>query len=480
MNTAADAPTDPLATSSSVLLSDAQRSAVARLTEALGADHVVTGRAELLDHGHDTGVDDSPALALALVLPTSTEEVAAVMAIANDLVIPVVPQGTRTGVVGGADAVPGAILLDLTLMNRILRIDVDDQLVTVQPGVITGDLAAAVREQGLFYPVDPGSVHISSIGGNIVTNAGGMRCVKYGVTGDSVRSLTVVLADGTVVRTGHDSVKGVAGLDLTSLIVGSEGTLGIVTQATLALRPLPGEAAGAAALFPTLEDALAAAAETASNARRPSALEMLDQRTIQAINHFNPNAKLPDDVAAMLIVESDEIGRATEDVAEYQRIFESHHAVRIDLARNAAEVDALLEIRRQLHPALYAEFGTLLTEDIAVPRGRLLKLLRVIEQAAAETGAPVATGGHVGDGNLHPIVGYVAGDADSLARAHRAYEQILTRTIELGGTITGEHGVGTLKRSALGTEFSSELLALQIRVKAAFDPRGILNPGKKL
>jgi glycolate oxidase len=457
-----------------------QQEAVERLVEAVGAERVITDPDVLLEHGHDMSVDHADALAAALVRPGSTEEVSEVLRIADDLVIPVVPQGARTGVVGAAAAMPGCILLDMSGMNRILHIDEADQLATVQPGVINADLGRAAREHGLYYPVDPGSVHISTIGGNIATNAGGMRCVKYGVTGDHVRTLTVVLADGSVVRTGHDSIKGVAGLDLTRLIVGSEGTLGVVTQATIALEPLPGEAAGAAAYFPTLEAALAAAAEAGASQHRPSALEMLDQPSIRAINAYDASADLPEDAAAMLIVESDTLGAAVDDVAEYERIFRAHDALRVDVARTSAEVDRLLEIRRNLHPGLLAAYEEVLTEDIAVPRGRLLKLLKVIEHASTAFGAPVATGGHVGDGNLHPIIGYTSADPASLERARQAFAFILERTIELGGTVTGEHGVGTMKRASIAQEFSPRLRALQVAVKAAFDPRGILNPGRKL
>lgn len=457
-----------------------QQQILTALHQAVGNDHVHTDDATLDEHSHDHSTTATQARALAVVSPASTDEVSAVLRIASTYVVPVVPQGRRTGVVGAADAVPGAILLDLTRLDRIISIDTADQLATVQPGVITQHLADAAREHGLFYPVDPGSVHISSIGGNIATNAGGMRCVKYGVTGDSVRSLTAVLADGTIIHTGHDSIKGVAGLDLTSLIVGSEGTLAVVTEATLALRPAPGDAAGAAAWFPTLADALSAAAEIGSGPRRPSALELLDRPSIQAINTLGTLEALPDDAAAMLIVESDELDRAAADVDAYAEVFRAHHALRIDLARSATEVDQLLEIRRNLHPGLMRAYPAVLTEDIAVPRGRLLELLTIIEAAAAESGAPVATGGHVGDGNLHPIIGYDPADADSLARAAQAFDIILERTVELGGTITGEHGVGHMKRAALARELSPAVRALQVRVKAAFDPQGILNPGRKI
>ncbi len=450
------------------------------LIEILGASQVHADPAVLTAAATDRSDAGRGALARVLVRPTSTEQVSAVLRLAYDGAVPVVVQGSRSGVAGGADAVPGAILLDTTSMNRILAIRSTDQLAVVQPGVITHDLAQAVVAQGLFYPVDPGSVFISTIGGNIATNAGGMRCVKYGVTRDRVRSLTVVLADGTIVRTGHDSVKGVAGYDLTSLLVGSEGTLGVVTEATLSLLPLPGQSAGAAGMFSSLHDALAAAEAIMAGPRRPSALELLDHTSMQAINAYSPAADLPDDATAMLIVESDELDRCVADVEHFVDAFKQHGATDVRVARTAAEVDALLDIRRNLHPGLVARYGSILTEDIAVPRGQLLSLVQVIEQTQRSSGVVIATGGHVGDGNLHPLIGFDASDPASRAAAEAAFQQIVEHTLRVGGTATGEHGVGTVKRAVVATELSSAVRELQVRIKASFDPKGILNPGKKI
>lgn len=450
------------------------------LIDVLGTTQVLTDPASLAAAANDRSDAGRSALARVLVRPTTTEQVAAVMRQAYDEAVPVVVQGRRTGVAGGADAVPGAIVLDTTAMDQILAIRTADQLAVVQPGVITHALAEAVAAQGLYYPVDPGSVFISTLGGNIATNAGGMRCVKYGVTRDRVRSLTVVLADGTIVRTGHDSVKGVAGYDLTSLLVGSEGTLGVITEATVSLLPLPSQAAGAAGMFSSLHDALAAAESIMAGARRPSALELLDRTSMQAINAYSPTADLPDDASAMLIVESDELDRCVADVEDYARIFEQHAAVDVRVARTSAEVSSLLDIRRNLHPGLVAKYGSILTEDIAVPRGRLLELVEVIEQTQHTAGVVIATGGHVGDGNLHPLIGFDAADPSSRAAAEAAFREIIEHTLRLGGTVTGEHGVGTVKRSVVTHELSEALRELQVRVKAAFDPKGILNPGKKI
>ncbi len=453
---------------------------VAALTQVLSPAQVITDPKAVAEAAHDRSGIDSHNRARVLVRPTSTEQVSAILRLAYDQAVPVVTQGTRTGVAGGADAVPGAILLETTAMNQILDIRVADQLVDVQPGVIVSDLAEAVAEKGLFYAVDPGSVFISTIGGNIATNAGGMRCVKYGVTRDRVRSLTVVLADGTVIHTGHDSVKGVAGLDVAGLLVGSEGTLGVITEATLSLLPARTEAAGASGLFTSLHDALAAASAIMAGGRRPSALELMDNTTIRAINGYDDDANLPEDAAAMLIVESDELERCVSDVEEYAKIFAANNATGVHVARTAPEVDALLNIRRALHPGLVKEYGGILTEDVAIPRGKLLELLEVIEQTQRDLGLVIATGGHVGDGNLHPLIAFTKGDPESWEAANAAFRQIVSRAQQIGGTSSGEHGVGTAKHEVVKGELSPELRELQVRIKAAFDPKGILNPGKKI
>jgi len=453
---------------------------VAALRAALTTGQVSTSADVLAASSSDQSSDDRAGRARVRVVARSTDDVAAVLRLAYEAVVPVVPQGARTSVTGASSAVDGCVLLDLSELDAIVEIRVDDQLAVVQPGVLTSDLAAAAADRGLFYPVDPGSFYIATVGGNIATNAGGMRCVKYGVTRDRVRSLTAVLADGTVVRTGHDSVKGVAGYDLTALLVGSEGTLAVITEATLALLPAPGEAAGAAATFASLEDALDAAGRIMAGARRPSALELLDGVAIRAINAYAPASQLPEDAEAFLIVESDEAGRAAADVEHYVRAFEAAGAQSVRVAATASEVAALLDIRRNLHPGLVAAYGAVLTEDVAAPRARLQDLLATIERTARETGAVISTGGHVGDGNLHPLICFDPADDGAREAAQRAFELVLARAVEVGGTVSGEHGIGTLKREAVEAELSPAVRDLQVRVKAVFDPRGILNPGKKV
>ena len=451
-----------------------------RIHTLLPDDRIVTDADALETLAYDHGVGNPAGRPLAAVYPASTDEVSQVLRVAHETGTIVVPQGARTGVLGESNALDGALLLNLSRMNRILEVDAVNQLARVEPGVINHDLGEAAKAKGLYYPVDPGSVYISTIGGNVATNAGGMRCVKYGVTADSVRALTVVLADGTVLHIGHRSVKWVAGLDLVRLFAGSEGALGVITEITVALVPAPTEFAGAAGLFPTVAAAVDAAQRIMASPASPSALELLDGMSMRAINAYAPESDLPEDAGAMLIVESDETGRSAADAARFAGVFREAGATRVIEAPDADAVSRLLDIRRNLYPGLLARYKAILTEDVGVPRGQILDLYRGIERAARETGAQVATGGHVGDGNLHPLIGFDPDDAASVATAHAAFERILRASVALGGTISGEHGIGSLKHDERGLELAPEVLEVQRRIKAALDPRGILNPGRKV
>lgn len=450
------------------------------LTQILPRDDVVTDPEHVARFSLDSADGIPAGRALAIVFPRTTEQVSAVVRLARGAGTPIVPQGARSGLVGGATAVDGAILLNLTRMDRIIEVSADDQTVTCEAGVNTARLAAAVAQEGLFYPPDPGSVSLSSIGGNIATNAGGMQCLKYGTTGRFVRAITVVTGTGEILRLGHATAKGVAGLDLASLFVGSEGTLGIVTEATLAVLPAPGPLMGAYAVFETMDDALRAANAIVASPLGPAALEVLDGQIIRGINALGRGEQLPDGAEALLIVQSDTIGRAEADIEAFSAVFRDHGAMRVVAATTPAEVTAIMDLRRLLHPAMRRAFGTVLNEDIAVPRGRLVELFDGISAIAEEVGVPIATGGHVGDGNLHPLIGFDAEDAASRARAELAFEKVMALAARLGGTITGEHGVGVLKRPVLADELDQEVRSLQHSIKAVFDPDGILNPGKKL
>ncbi|WP_240646155.1 FAD-binding oxidoreductase [Georgenia sp. SYP-B2076] len=449
------------------------------LAEIVGPGELLTGPdTEPFRRDRSDGTPSgSPA---AVVLPTSTEQVAAVVAVAAAHGIAIVPQGARTGLAGGANPGDGDLVVSTSRMTRILAVDAADRTATVEAGVLTIDVDRAAAGVGLFYPPDPASVAISTIGGNVATNAGGMRCVKYGVTGDFVRRLTVVLADGRIARTGHLTTKGVTGLDLTSLLVGSEGTLGIITEVTVALLPRPGSASGVLAAFPSTTAVLAAADEIALSSRRPSVLEYLDAASVAAIKAHDPAWFLPADAEAVLLVQSDEQGRAVVDVEEYAAIAEQHGATLVEVAHYAEALDRLMSARRLLHPALRELHGAILNEDVAVPRSQLSALLRGIEALADELGVTVATGGHLGDGNLHPSICYDPSDPAAEAAAVRAHGRIIELAVALGGTLSGEHGIGVLKRDHVGAELGDVVVGLQQQVKRALDPRGLLNPGKKL
>ncbi|WP_167047352.1 FAD-linked oxidase C-terminal domain-containing protein [Salinibacterium sp. ZJ454] len=449
------------------------------LAKTLDPDQILTGDAAteyLRDRSDGTATGEPRAVAL----PTSTEQVAAVVVVAAAHGVPIVPQGARTGLAGAANASAGALLLSTERMTRILEVDTADQVATVQAGVLTIDLDRAADAAGLFYPPDPGSYETSTIGGNVATNAGGMRCVKYGVTGDFVRQLTVVLADGRVLRTGHRTVKGVAGLDLTSLFVGSEGTLGIITEVTVALLPKPGPSSGVLAAFPTEASALAAADAIMAGARRPSVLEYLDRGCVAAITAYDATSVLPQTAEGVLLLQSDATGRADADADAYAAIATEHGANLVEIAHDQESLGHVMAARRLLHAAVRAVKGASLNEDVAVPRSQLPALLRGIRLLGDELGIAIATGGHLGDGNLHPVVCYDPADDDGVALAIEAYGRIIDLALSLGGTTTGEHGIGVLKRDQARQELGPDVLDAQWSIKRALDPAGLLNPGKKL
>jgi glycolate oxidase len=448
------------------------------LVQQLPAGSVITDPATSDSYRHDSASFCAAGTPLGVVRPTTTEQVRTVLRWATAHRVPVVPQGARTGLSGGANAVDGALLLSMVRMNRILDIDEVDQVATVEPGVINAELSRAVAAVGLFYPPDPSSWEMSTIGGNLATNAGGLCCVKYGVTADFVRGLEVVLADGEVLRVGRRTAKGVAGLDLTRLMVGSEGTLGVITQATLALRPTPEPALTMAAVFDKTADAMTAVARIMASGLRPSMMEYLDKASIRAVQAYR-DMGLPTDAEALLITQSDRGTLAAGDVAAMGAICEELGAAEVAVAEDAAESEMLTQARRLVNPAV-EELGATLVDDVAVPRARLVDLLAGMERIAAANDVLVVCPGHIGDGNMHPTVVFDRGDAAAAERAQVAFDAIMRLALELGGTITGEHGVGVLKRAWLREELGETSFRLQQQIKAVFDPLGILNPGKVL
>lgn len=403
-------------------------------------------------------------------------DVVEVMRWAHETGTPVVPQGARSSLTGASVAVEGGIVLNTERLDAITRIDPLEGLAVLGPGVINKDLKDAVAQEGLFYPPDPASSAFCTIGGNVATNAGGLCCVKYGVTGDYVRSLQVVLPGGEVVRTGHRTAKGVAGLDLTGLFVGSEGTLGVVTEVTVRLLPAPDPALTVLATFGSLDDASQAIIALRRERHVPNLVELMDRAAIaavQAVSDFG----FPEDCAAVLLVQSDRPGHTSEDVQRYAALLTSAGAQEVAVADDPVEADLLLAGRRALSPALEAK-GSRYLEDVCVPVGRLTDLIAQGQRIAADAGLEIVMAGHAGDGNLHPSIFFDADDPASRERAHAAFTEIVTTALAMGGTITGEHGVGTLKAPWLAQELGEAELERQRAVKALFDPRGILNPGR--
>jgi glycolate oxidase len=412
---------------------------------------------------------------LAIARPTSTAEVEALVRWARSRQVALVPRGAGSGVSGGANALAGCVVVSFELMNRILEIDAPAMRAVVQPGVMNGELKTAAREVGLWYPPDPASAAFSTIGGNVATNAGGLCCVRYGVTGNYVLALEAVLGDGRRLRAGTATRKNVAGLDLPKLLVGSEGTLGLITEITVSLRPPARPTTTLAATFATIEAAGKATAAIMRTAE-PAMLELMDRAALRAVESFHPQG-LDTDAGALLLVKLD----AGAD-AEMARVREACHGANATLvveSEDEAEAELLCTARRLAYPALERR-GHVLLDDVAVALPNLPAMIRRIQEIGAVHAVEIATIAHAGDGNLHPMVVFDAGDTDAERRAHDAFEAIMDAALALGGTITGEHGVGMLKRDALVRQLGPVAMDLHAQIKRVFDPDGILNPGKVL
>jgi glycolate oxidase len=447
------------------------------LRAALPGGRVITDPGVMDSYRRDQTTVMTPGQPRCLVLARSTAEVAATLSWAQQHRVPVVPRGGGTSLAGGATAVDGCVILSLIRMDAITEIDPANEIAVAEPGVLNADLDRAAAAHGLMYPPDPSSYEISTIGGNLATNAGGLRCVKYGVTRDAVLGLEVVLAGGRVLRTGRRTVKGVAGYDLTGLFVGSEGTLGVITSATLRLRPRPaGYPRTVAAGFASF--AAAARAVTAILAARlqPSMLELMDSSTLRAIDEWKGTGF--DGLAALLIAQDDGDagGRAAETMRE---LCVQAGASTAEVSSTEGESRQLLELRRLAYPAV-ERLGLVLTEDVCVPRSRLPEMVERIERAADRHGVFIATVAHAGDGNLHPAFVFDRGLAEVPAAVWAAADEVFGAALALGGTLTGEHGVGVIKRRWLGQEIGEESMAVHHSIKDALDPLGIMNPGKVL
>jgi glycolate oxidase len=449
------------------------------LRDAVGPDFVATDPDIAAAYARDMMPLAPAGTPLAVVKPGSTVEVTAVVKACAAAGVPIVPRGAGSGLTGAANAVDGAVTVVMTRMNQILEVDAGNRIAVVQPGVVNKDLRAAVESRGLFYAPDPSSYDWCSIGGNLSTNAGGLCCVKYGVTTDAVLGLEVVLASGEVLRTGRRTVKGVAGYDLTKLIVGSEGTLGIITEATLSLRPLPQAPVTMVAAFSAIAAAGDAVSRAIADGLVPSLLEIMDAASIRAVEAHTGAAVVGEGEtpAAILIGQSDLGGAAAQ--AEMERLEACCEAAGAEfcyVTADIAEGRMLLQARRDVLPSLEV-LGTWMTDDVCVPRSAIAALIVACEEIARDTGILIAVVGHAGDGNMHPTMVYDGSDADAVRRARDAYDRVLDAGRTLGGTITGEHGVGRMKQAHLAKEIGPVGLSVHRAIKRALDPDGLFNPG---
>jgi glycolate oxidase len=449
----------------------------AALLDELGADLVLTQDEDLIPYSFDgtAALKQRPAC---VVFPRSTADVALCVRLAREHGVKVVTRGSGTGLSGGSVPLEGCMVLCLVKMDRILELDARNLTLRAQCGVITKEIDDAAALEGLFYPPDPGSMKISTIGGNVAENSGGLRGLKYGVTRDYVMGLTIVLADGQVVTLGNKCVKDVAGYSLKDLFIGSEGTLGIITEVLLKLLPRPASRRTILAMYDSME----AAAETVSAiiAARiiPCTLEFLDRMTLGCVEAYS-KIGLPTDVEALLLMETDGHPAAVEDeAARMMDLARAHGAREVKLAADEAEGARLAAARRNAFSALARIKPTTILEDVTVPRSELATMVKFINETAARHRLMIGTFGHMGDGNLHPTFLTNERDTEEMHRVELALGEIVDKTLELGGTITGEHGVGLAKKAFLRQQFGDASYALLQTVKNALDPKGLLNPGK--
>ncbi len=442
------------------------------LRALLGKESYVVDDPEILiSYQRDQAPFAKAEMPAAALIAKDVHEVSRVMKFANERGIPIVTRGAGSGLAGGANAIKDSIVISTEKLNRIISIDPINQIAVVEAGVINKDLDKAAAEFGLAYYPDPASREWSTIGGNIATNAGGMCCVKYGVTSQHVRAIKVVLADGEVVDFGFPTRKAVTTLDLMRLFVGSEGTLGIIVEATVAVLPRQKSPVTLIATFSEISDATNAAIEMLS--LRPSMLEIMDHTTLQAIEAWKPMGF--SDCQALLIMQSD---NDASDCERARNIARKHHALEADYSDDPNDSDDLIQVRKLAYPAL-ERMGVALLDDVVVPISEISKLVEGVNRIANESKVTIGIFGHAGDGNMHPTIVYPHNDETAEKLAIKAFNAIISLAQSLGGTATGEHGIGNLKISQSAEETSPRVLSLQRSIKATLDPRGILNPGKK-
>ena len=449
-----------------------------RLRSIVEADHVRTDEDARTAYGTDALKRGAPADVV--VFPGSTQEVSAIARLCNEHRIPLVPRGAGSGYTGGAVPARGGVVLSLERMNRILEIDEANLLAIVEPNVITGDLQDAVERRGLFYPPDPASLRLSSIGGNVAECAGGPRAFKYGTTKRYVLGLEAVLPTGEVIETGGKTVKNVVGYDLTQLLVGSEGTLAIITRIVLRLIPRPPVQATLRATFADVTGAVNAVVNITRAGVVPAALELVDGDSLEAVaRNLGVRSLAPAGTAAILLIEVDGVPAAVEEeAARVDTACQGAGATEVLRARDEAERQELWRVRRELSLSLKLIAPLKLNHDVVVPKGRIPELFALVADIRRELGLQIPLFGHAGDGNIHVNIMVDPSDAEALARAREAERRLFTGVVALEGAISGEHGIGFSKAPFLRMELSDEAIALMVRVKRAFDPNGILNPGK--
>lgn len=448
----------------------------AALSEIVGSEHVTCERQDLLCYSYDaTQMSFLPDV---VVFPACAEEISRILVLANREHVPVFPRGAGSGCSGGSLPKGGGIVLVTTRMNRILRIDTDNLVAVVEPGVITGDLQDAVEKLGLFYPPDPASLRFSTIGGNVAECAGGPRAVKYGVTRDFVLGMEVVLPTGAIITTGGETAKGVVGYDLTRLMCGCEGTLGIVTRITLRLLPLPESRKTMLALFDSIDGAAAAVAAIIRGKIIPAALEFMDHASLQCVERKFALG-LPADARAVLIIELDgERDSVERQAVRIHDLLQPLGLIRFSAAADAVEAEELWKARRLMSPALRAVNPDKVNEDIVVPRSRIPDIIRRIEAIRDAYGIPIVNFGHAGDGNIHVNIMIDRSIPGESEKADGAVREIFRATLDMGGTMSGEHGVGLSKAPYITMELNPEQIAAMQAIKRALDPNNILNPGK--
>jgi len=451
---------------------------IQNLVKAVGKENVLYSPEDLAVYSYDgTFAEGRPEI---IVLPETTEQVSQVVRLAAEARVPIVPRGMGSGLAAGSIPIPnGGIVICLTRMNHILEIDSQNATVSVEAGVITADLQKEVEKQGLFYPPDPSSIRHSTIGGNIACNAGGPRCLKYGVTGDYVLGLTVVLADGNILTTGGKPIKDVTGYDLNGLFTGSEGTLGLITEALLRLVARPQFARTALADFIPLEAASRTVNAILSAGIVPATLELMDQTAIACIEEAM-HLGLPTDVEASLLIETDggDLQAVQREIEACVKICQDSGARSVKMAQSEAERSSLWKARRSISPSLARKAPNKLGEDITVPRSAIPEVVQRLRGISAKYELPIVIFGHAGDGNLHPNILFDKRQPEQWAKVEQMVGEIFETSLALGGTLSGEHGVGALKRPYLEKALGPVSIEVQKQIKRALDPMNLLNPGK--